>query len=103
MVSVCAFGPFGCSWPRASLDSPDPGSRIDAIADAAARRDESAVPALIGLLDSDDPAVRLASIRALERITGQTLGYEHAAREPERREKIELWVRWYEERRASSP
>jgi HEAT repeat protein len=62
--------------------------------DAAERRDRSAIPRLIECLSSDDPAVRMAAIRALERITGQTLGYEHSAPEWRRREMVDVWLAW---------
>lgn len=67
--------------------------------DAAERRDPGAIPDLIECLGSDDPAVRLAAIRALERITGQTLGYEHAAAEWRRREMVDVWLVWLAQER----
>jgi hypothetical protein len=54
------------------------------------------------MLDSDDPAARLVAIRALERITGQTLGYDHAGPEHERRLAVERWMEW-EARQGGSP
>jgi hypothetical protein len=88
----------GCAYPEASFDSPDPGALIPAILKAAEHRDPEAIPRLIQCLDHDDPAVRFAAIRALERITGQTLGYDFAAPERERRERVEAWVKWQESR-----
>lgn len=91
-----AFGVAGVtaacapSMPR-GFDSPEPGVRIDAIVDAAKRDDPAAVPELVRMLDSDDPATRLLAIRALERITGTTHGYDYSAPESERREAIRRW------------
>lgn len=85
---------FGCASPPGGFDSPDPGARTHAIAQAARTEDPAAIPDLIALLDSDDPAVRLLSIRTLEKLTGRTLGYEHFAPEPERREAVRRWVDW---------
>lgn len=67
--------------------------RLDAIRDAVARSDRSALPDLVTLLDSDDPATRLLAIRALENLTGDTLGYDYAAPASERRPAVERWVR----------
>lgn len=77
-------------------DSNDPTGRIEAMLETAATGDTSKVPELIAALDSDDGAVRLTAIRTLERLTGQTLGYDHAAPERERREATDRWVEWYE-------
>lgn len=71
-----------------------PEGRIEAIVDAARTGDQNAIPELIGGLDSDDGAVRMLSIRALQRMTGQTLGYDHAAPEWRRREAVERWMAW---------
>ena len=84
----------GCHSPPRGFESPLPSARIEAIVDAAARRDRTAVPQLVECLSSDDPAVRMAAIRALERITGQTLGYEHAAPEWRRQEMVDVWLAW---------
>ena len=62
--------------------------------DAAREGDLSAIPDLIGLLDSDDSLVRMVAIRSLERLTGQTLGYDHAVSEWRRDEAVERWVAW---------
>lgn len=52
------------------------------------------MPALVNQLDSDDPVVRLAAIRTLERFTGTTLGYEHADPPWERDQAIGRWRRY---------
>jgi HAMP domain-containing protein len=95
VIVAAAAAPWaGCSY-AGSFDDADPGSRLDAIRRAVAAGDRSAVPSLITLLDSDDAAVRLYSINALEHFTGQTLGYDHAAPPRDRRLAVERWVRWY--------
>lgn len=65
--------------------------------EVAAANDTSKIPELIAALDSDDSAVRLTAIRTLERLTGQTLGYDYAAPESERRLATDRWVEWYEQ------
>lgn len=77
------------------FDAAAPEGRIPAIIDAARTADRDAIPDLIGQLDSDDPAVRMFAIRALERITGLTLGYDHAAPERDRRHAVDRWTAWY--------
>jgi hypothetical protein len=85
----------GCGPPPISLDSPHSYSRIRAIQRAAEENDTASIPKLIGLLESDDPAVRMLSIRTLEHMTGQTLGYDHAAPEAEREQAVDQWEDWY--------
>jgi HEAT repeat protein len=84
----------GCTPIPKGFDSPEPAARIEAAVDAADRGDRSAIPQLIGLLDSDDPATRLVAIRALERLTGQTLGYDHAGPEADRAAAVARWEDW---------
>lgn len=103
LVLLTCWGVAGCLGPApGGFDSPEPGRRIEAAARAAERRDRAAIRPLISMLDSDDPAARLVAIRALERITGQTLGYDHAAPEHERRLAVERWMEW-EARQGGSP
>lgn len=84
----------GCVEIPRGFDSPEPAARMQAAVDAAARNDRSAIPKIISLLDSDDPATRMVAIRSLERLTGQTLGYDHAAPETQRAQAIQRWVDW---------
>lgn len=103
-LSAVALGsPWGCARPPGGFDSPEPASRLDAIAKAAQTRDQQAIPRLIELLESDDPVVRMASIRTLELLTGQTLGYDYAASPSLRRDAVDQWVRWYKERQPGTP
>ena len=93
---VLALAPLlGCRPGQVKgFDSPQPAARIDAIVEAAARGDEGATRDLIAMLDSDDPLARMLAIRTLERMTGQTLGYQHDAPEPQRRAAVDRWVQW---------
>jgi hypothetical protein len=88
--------------PPGGFDSPNPGAKLDAITDTAAAEDRSHVKDLIECLDSDDPAVRMVSILTLERLTGQTLGYDFAAPEWEREPAVRSWVEWYREGHAEA-
>jgi hypothetical protein len=92
-VMACLIA--GCARPPGGFDSPEPAARLYAVTEAARTDDRAAIPSLVALLDSDDPAVRMLSIRTLERLTGQTLGYDHAAPEWERRDAVGRWIDWY--------
>ncbi len=89
---VAALG--GCAG-EVSFDSPDSAVRLRAIHRAAAEDDRSAIPKLIEMLESDDSAVRILSIRTLQMMTGQTLGYEPIAPSYERTPAVERWQQWY--------
>jgi HEAT repeat protein len=82
---------------RPDFNSPEPAARNQAIIKAAEHSDQSAVPDLVRMLDSDDPATRLLAINALERITGDRRGYDPAAPESERRKATDNWQRYVEE------
>lgn len=74
-----------------SFTSVDPAGRMNAAGRAAASDDESAVPQLVEMLASDDPAERLIAIAALDRITGDRLGFDPAADPAARRAGIKRW------------
>lgn len=87
----------GCiPQPRRGVDSPEPALRLEAMRQAAERKDRSAIVPLIGSLDSDDPATRLLAIRTLEEITGLTHGYDYASGEKARGEAVARWAAWAE-------
>lgn len=88
----------GCASPPAGFDSPEPSQRLRAVLRAAREKDQTAIPKMIRFLNSDDPALRFASIRTLESLTGQTLGYDYAAPEWQRRDQIQAWVTWNNQR-----
>lgn len=97
-LAGCLWGCLGGCGPtiRADFDSPEPAARNVAIVRAGAapeRADAGTVANLVRMLDSDDPATRVLAIDALERITGERLGYDAAATGESRRAAI---VRWQE-------
>ena len=73
------------------FDSPEPAARNAAIVKAAEHKDPAAVPDLVRMLDSDDPATRLLAIVALERITGETMGFDASGPEMDRRAAVDRW------------
>jgi len=98
-VVACMSAP-GCGRARSDFGSDLPEANLEALTDPA-KMDPRTIPDRIRLLDSDDPAVRLFAIRSLERLTGQTLGYDHAAPKPERSRAVDRWVEWLAEREAA--
>ena len=95
MLWIVSGAVAGCA-PRASqggLDSDNPAAQLYAIRRAGSAGDASAAPKLVEHLDSDDPAVRMFAILALERLTGERMGYNPYAPAHERREAIERWRR----------
>ncbi len=97
-ILACA-GLSACSLPpqRADFSSPDPQERTLAVAQAAREDDRQSIPYLIQTLESSDPAQRMLAIGTLERLTGQTLGYEYWAPDPVRRQSIDRWQAWWRE------
>ena len=85
----------GC-FPREpeQIGAVDPSSNIPAIQRAVREKDYKAIPALVGQLDSDDPAVRFYAIEALEKLTGQTLGYQYYDEPDQRKAAIRRWREW---------
>ena len=85
----------GCFSPDPkSLTSDNPASAIPAIKEAASTSDHKAIPRLIADLSENDAAIRFAAIRALQRITGETLDYRYYDEESARAPAIERWKQW---------
>lgn len=84
-----------CAMRVTDFDAAEPAARIRASVNADREGDVTAIPKLIAGLSSDDPALRLISIRALENLTGQTYGYRYFAPEWEREQAIRRWVQAY--------
>lgn len=92
LVCLAACGPT-----EKAFDSPLPSRQTDALTSQAGLDDPSTIRGRIELLDSDDPLVRMLAQRSLERMTGETFGYDHAASQFERDRAIGRWVEWYDE------
>ncbi|WP_428940530.1 hypothetical protein [Fontivita pretiosa] len=93
LVAVLA----GCGGiPRAQrvVTNPDPAAKIPAIKASVQTNDTSVVRQLIKDLESDDPAVRFYAIQGLERLTGQTFGYQYYADEQNRAAAVQRWKAW---------
>lgn len=82
-----------------TLHDPDPGVRCAAAATAARSRISPAVFSLILALDDDALEVREEAHMAIERITGQEVGFEPADGPEARRRRIEELKSWWKELR----
>ncbi|MEM1449794.1 MAG: HEAT repeat domain-containing protein [Planctomycetota bacterium] len=58
-------------------------------------RAKTAVPALIDALGDDRSPVREAAVIALRNITGQSFGFDPAARDADRRKRVDQWRAWW--------
>jgi hypothetical protein len=92
----------GCTAPRGPLvvTSPDPSVKIPAIKKAVRKNDRGAAGQLVRDLDNDDPAVRFYAIGALERMTGESMGYRYFDDEADRAEAVQRWRQWLDGRQA---
>lgn len=78
---------------KPSFDSPEPAARNAAIVEAASEGDHEAIPDLVRMLESDDPATRLLAITTLERLTGETHGYVARDKPSVRHDAVVRWQR----------
>ena len=90
MVVLAAMAGCGGSI-KPSFDSPEPAARNAAIVHAASTGDKTAIPDLVRMLESDDPATRMLAITTLERLTGETHGYVAKDKPSVRREAVRRW------------
>lgn len=88
MLSLVGCGPKAS---EGGFDSDNPAAKLYAIRQAGESKDLSNVPRLVELLDHDDPAVRMMTIKALDKLTGERLGYNPYQSPSERREAIARW------------
>lgn len=96
-VAACATIALGaCSGGVApSWDDPTPQARVGAIERSVRTgRALQDAPRLVENLASDDAAVRLAAITALERTTGSTLGYRFDDSPGDRASSVARWRAW---------
>lgn len=98
--SVFICGSLSCSGytgPRSVLNA-DPAVKIPEIRKAVDAGDRSVMAQLVSDLDSDDAAVRFYAIEALERFTGERLGYDWTAADRfDRRDAIARWQQYLRE------
>ncbi|MCE7972982.1 MAG: hypothetical protein DYG92_01465 [Leptolyngbya sp. PLA1] len=73
-----------------------------AIVRAGDAKDAGATRDLVRMLASDDPATRLLAIEALERVTGQRLGYDASDPPHRRTAAMSRWSEWVRAREAGA-
>ncbi|MFT3788291.1 MAG: HEAT repeat domain-containing protein [Tepidisphaeraceae bacterium] len=88
--TITLAGCLGYPGPR-SVVNEDPAVKIPAIRRAAETGDRSVIPQLVKDLESDDAAVRLASIKGLQDLTGETHDYHWWDDEAIRRPAVRRW------------
>ncbi len=95
----------GCSAPRGPIEvtNPDPSGKIPAMKKAVREHDMTVARQLVKDLDSDDPAVRLFAIHALQKLTGQRYGYDYFADELQRKPALEQWKLWLAQQEGTAP
>jgi len=102
-----ACGLAGCLAPDEGLyrrfQDENPAVRIDAIIQAGQTKDAPAVPYLVDRLSDSDREVRVFAIVALEKITGQTLGYRHYDPPELRGQAIRRWRDWLAASQTAAP
>ncbi|MCK6484049.1 MAG: HEAT repeat domain-containing protein [Phycisphaerae bacterium] len=92
-VLICAPA---CTAPvtTADIQSPDAERRLLAVRAAAQRGDRQALPLIVDRLEDEDAAVRFSAILALERLTGQRMGYQYSRPPETQSEAIRRWRRY---------
>ena len=81
-----------------ALESADPAVRVQAIKWAGEQESQESLPLLVDRLMEQDASIRFFAIMALERLTGETLGYDYAGSASSRREAVGRWREWLERR-----
>lgn len=110
----CTLGPLallalvaalGCapSATEGGFASPAPGARIYAIEDAVKFNQRSQIPNIVECLCSDDDLLRYMAIGALQRMTGQDLGYQFDDPDPLRFVAYKRWQQWTIDEKLAPP
>lgn len=107
LLTALMLGVAGCAPKqpptRADLRATNTPARVPALVNAADQDDERSLGELVHALSDDDPAVRLFAIQALNRRTGQTLGYRYYESADRRRVATRRWEDWLDQRSNPAP
>ncbi len=76
------------------LEDEDPVIRLSAIRQASQSKDYRALPYLVKMLGDEDGDVRLFSVGALRKITGESMGYHSYDSPAKRASAQERWREW---------
>lgn len=102
-VSVWACAACAPSATEGGFKNPAPGAQVYAIESAVREERKQQIPEIVECLRSDDDLVRMMAIGALERMTGQTLGYDFTDPLPLRLEGYRRWREWVIAQRLDPP
>src|ERR1043166_2274022 len=105
IILLLGLASWGCAPPRQPLvvSNPDPAVKIPAMKKAVREKNLATLRQLIRDLDSEDPAVRLYAINALERLTGERRGYQYFDDEVMRQPAVRQWQLWLQEQVGKEP
>ncbi|MEM1445698.1 MAG: hypothetical protein AAGF84_06570 [Planctomycetota bacterium] len=96
---------IGCTAPpvEPDLSSDRADAKVPALVEQAQRGDDADYAALVRALDDDDPAVRFAAVRSLEKLTGEDRGYRFFDSRLDRQEAVARWQDWLIDRQVPEP
>lgn len=105
LAALSLWACLGCapSATEGGFKNPAPGAQVYAIESAVREERKQQIPEIVECLRSDDDLVRMMAIGALERMTGQTLGYDFADPLPLRLEGYRRWREWVVAQRLDPP
>ena len=97
LIAVTATGCFGPQrlTEEQKMNSSAGVERTQAVMAAGERNDRAKIPVLINRLEDDDPAVRLAAINTLRKMTGKDFGYVAYDDDVKRRGAVAKWREWW--------
>lgn len=93
-VSLVVLSGCAPSATEGGFSNPAPGARLYAIEDAVKFNRRDKIPQIVECLCSDDELLRYLAIGALQRMTGQDLGYQFDDQEPLRFMAYQRWRQW---------
>lgn len=111
LIMLAAFVPLCCSLGSCSAGKPsvysrlqdeNPQVRVRACVDAGNAGDRKAAALLVERLADTEDDVRVFAILALQKITGQSMGYRHFDTPAVRRQAIERWRKYLESEASSA-
>jgi hypothetical protein len=105
-LAACAPLALAACAPSATeggFKNPSPGAQVYAIESAVREERKQQIPEIVECLRSDDDLVRMMAIGALERMTGQTLGYDFTDPLPLRLQGYRRWKEWVVAQRLNPP
>ena len=100
LLCVCwTVVPSGCAWLGSgdyvkNISSVQPEVASKAMNTAAQKKSRLAIVPLVKRLYDEDPVMRLSAIRALQRITGEDMGYRSYEPQVKRMAAIKRWEAW---------